>query len=236
MSSLLVRRLGSWRLVGLDPDPEELRLASRTSAYERVICATGDNVPEADGSFDFAFANSVLEHIPEPIPVLKEMCRVLKQNGSIVITVPSSDLHDCLRGPSVALRWIFPARRGAYLEEFDRRLAHAFYWSDDRWAEVLGRLGVEVALIADYFSEPAVQRFELIANLTSGILFRLFQGKSRPIEIQRRLGLRRSDVRLPRLVSAALAATTLTGLERRENEAMLYGCRLIIGTKRASSA
>jgi SAM-dependent methyltransferase len=41
-----------------------------------------------DSSFDFIVSNDVLEHIAEPFAVLKELCRVLRTGGGLLMTVP----------------------------------------------------------------------------------------------------------------------------------------------------
>ncbi|WP_343588601.1 class I SAM-dependent methyltransferase [Flavobacterium sp.] len=48
----------------------------------------GINMPFEDNSFDCAFGTEVLEHCPEPERILKEVYRVLKENGVFFFTVP----------------------------------------------------------------------------------------------------------------------------------------------------
>jgi len=51
------------------------------------ICGTG----LADAAFDGVLCISVLEYVSEPRAALVELRRVLKQNGSLVVSVPNSD-------------------------------------------------------------------------------------------------------------------------------------------------
>lgn len=46
--------------------------------------------PFADGSFDSAIMDNVLEHIDEPAAILQETFRVLKTTGSLIVGVPAS--------------------------------------------------------------------------------------------------------------------------------------------------
>ena len=48
-----------------------------------------ENLPYDDGSFDFIFSKSVIEHLSDPVRLLKESYRVLKKGGVGVIMCPS---------------------------------------------------------------------------------------------------------------------------------------------------
>jgi len=51
-------------------------------------------IPVPDESFDVILCTEVLEHIPEPILAVKEMARILKKDGRLLITAPlGSFLH-----------------------------------------------------------------------------------------------------------------------------------------------
>jgi len=48
-----------------------------------------------DGSFDTVYSSQVLEHVPRPWDALKEIYRVLKKDGYVIISVPHlSALHE----------------------------------------------------------------------------------------------------------------------------------------------
>jgi SAM-dependent methyltransferase len=50
--------------------------------------ASADDLPLEDATFDAALATQVLEHVPDPVLVLREMHRVLRPGGRVLITVP----------------------------------------------------------------------------------------------------------------------------------------------------
>jgi SAM-dependent methyltransferase len=52
------------------------------------------SIPVPDASFDIILCTEVLEHVPEPILALKEMARIVKPGGRLLITAPlGSGLH-----------------------------------------------------------------------------------------------------------------------------------------------
>jgi len=52
------------------------------------------SIPVESGSFDAVLCTEVLEHVPEPIQVLKEISRILRQGGQAFISTPlGSGLH-----------------------------------------------------------------------------------------------------------------------------------------------
>jgi ubiquinone/menaquinone biosynthesis C-methylase UbiE/glycosyltransferase involved in cell wall biosynthesis len=67
-------------IIGLDP------LKSTEKRFP-VVCAFGEDIPFQDGSFDTVVICSVLDHIINPIVVLKEAHRVLKKEGGKIFVL-----------------------------------------------------------------------------------------------------------------------------------------------------
>ena len=53
-----------------------------------VSIADINRLPFADASFDCVICSEVLEHIPEHEKALKELVRILKPQGTLVVSVP----------------------------------------------------------------------------------------------------------------------------------------------------
>jgi len=83
------------KVYALDNSPEMLDVARRNlSAFQNVEFRLADaaTIPLPDASVDAAFANMYLHHAPDPAAAIREMARLLKPHGRLVIT--DSDKHE----------------------------------------------------------------------------------------------------------------------------------------------
>jgi SAM-dependent methyltransferase len=222
----IIDHVGRRELVGVDIDPLETGQASALGIYDTIHTTSGSRIPEPEKSFDFVFSNSVLEHIDTIEDVLDEVARVLKPGGKFVFTVPSEYFHACLRGP-----WLSTTSRSEYLEEIDRRCAHKRYWSIDLWEQELGRRGLMVSDRVEYLTAKEARRWENISRLTAGILYLVFRRRRQPIEIQRRLGLRKSMSSFPNALAGVASRTLAVGLNGGSQSTGPFGCVLVESIK-----
>src|SRR5262245_4142341 len=126
LTRLMAQTAGpSGRVVGIDRSVEQLEQA-RTLAREagedhRIDFRAGDvldlSLPESEwGSFDVARTRFVLEHVPNPLAVVRSMVRAVRPGGRIVL---EDEDHDILR--------LWPALPGiervwrAYMESYVKR-------------------------------------------------------------------------------------------------------------------
>lgn len=89
---LLSNLLLNLKLTGFDNDKKALEEAKLLlSNNESINFVMGDmhKMPFKDNSFDKTVASEVLEHVENDEQVLKEVYRILKPNGILVISVPS---------------------------------------------------------------------------------------------------------------------------------------------------
>ncbi len=61
----------------------------RMRGIKNVICGPVEKIPYADGAFDIITCLDLLEHTLNPVEVLLELKRVLKETGRIIVTVPA---------------------------------------------------------------------------------------------------------------------------------------------------
>ncbi len=80
-------------------------------------------LPLADGSVDLVLALELIEHVPEPATVLREIARVLRPGGTVILSVPSTvprhDDHDYWRFTAQGLEKLGSA-------SFDHGEVHVF--------------------------------------------------------------------------------------------------------------
>src|SRR3954468_2894029 len=62
--------------------------AKQRGVARRVEAFDGEHVPASDGGYDVAVLSHVLEHVPDPLPLLKEAVRVAR---AVIVEVPLED-------------------------------------------------------------------------------------------------------------------------------------------------
>ncbi len=151
---LLVTAHPELRVVGVDLSAHMLRIAaehravSAHAARVRFQAADAKRLPFADAEFDTVCSNTILHHIPDPVPFLRECGRVLKPGGAFLVrdlyrpdTPQAADdlvrQHAATEAP--AARALFRASLGAALTPDELRAA----------ARAAGLAGFEVVIDTD---------------------------------------------------------------------------------------
>jgi SAM-dependent methyltransferase len=118
------------RVVGVDLDDPKLKHEwdRRARPNLEFHVSQGDRLPFGDSEFEAAAAMEVLEHVPDPDAVLREMARVSAR--WLLVSVPREPLWRALN-----------LARGAYLRDLGNTPGHLNHWSRRGFAALLGRHG-----------------------------------------------------------------------------------------------
>jgi 2-polyprenyl-3-methyl-5-hydroxy-6-metoxy-1,4-benzoquinol methylase len=86
---LLVAKSRGWKTVGMEPNSK-----AKTISKKKGICIVDDYSELEDHFFDVITMWHVLEHVPDIEFQIKELKRLLKPNGTIIIAVPNYKSFD----------------------------------------------------------------------------------------------------------------------------------------------
>jgi SAM-dependent methyltransferase len=139
-TAVLLDALRGWGIapdlyVGVDPSAEMLRVAGgRIGDVGRaaVVCAPAEALPFGDGGFDTVVSVSSLHYWPDPRAGLREMRRVLRTGGRIIVadwardfaTMRLMDAVTRVRGHAI-VRTYAEREIGAMLEEAGLRVVRS---------------------------------------------------------------------------------------------------------------
>jgi len=82
-----MRKLG-WEVTGIEPDEEAISAAREKFGLE-AFHGSLEEAKFPDGHFDAITMNHVIEHVLDPIELLKECNRILRPGGTLVVVTPN---------------------------------------------------------------------------------------------------------------------------------------------------
>jgi len=189
--------------IGCDLSYTHLITARKAGIYQTAVLADGHRLPHATGAFATVLCNSVLEHIPDPLPVLQEIARVLCVEGRLVATAPSDRFHGYLATSRKHRATGQLGLAAAYDAAVDQQLQHYHYHTPNEWARLFQAVGLELVHEAYYMAPTAAAAWDRM-NRRYGIGRRsLFSVLVSPR--MRRFGYQRLVARrLPRMLDRRL--------------------------------
>lgn len=127
-------------------DTDELGLILSKDRGLKVICASALELPIRDKEFDVVLCFDLIEHIKEDVKLLKELSRVLKDNGKIILTTPMKDgvsfpMLNKKKNEIINKNWGH-VRKGYSLERIGElfKLNHFIIDKEDRYFNYFSRL------------------------------------------------------------------------------------------------
>ena len=88
------------KVIAVDRSDEMLdKMQQKFKDHERLECRQGEaeNLPIDKDTVDYAMANMYLHHVETPLTAIKEMVRILKPGGKLVITDLDEHNHEFLK-------------------------------------------------------------------------------------------------------------------------------------------
>jgi SAM-dependent methyltransferase len=154
LQTLARRGLGSTH-EGFEISERAVALAAGRPGIDSVRRFDGERLPASQGAYDLAVLSHVLEHVPDPLPLLAETARVAR---AVVVEVPLEDNRSASR----------PSARQAseaigHLHRFSRSDVHALCAAAglEVVAELSDPLGLE---IHTFFAESTGQRARAVVK------------------------------------------------------------------------
>jgi SAM-dependent methyltransferase len=84
----LLKELGFTAVEGVDPSPEAKRFCA-AKGLGTVTSGDACAIPFEDNQFDLVMATDVIEHVDDDALALREVARVLRPGGTLLLTVPT---------------------------------------------------------------------------------------------------------------------------------------------------
>ncbi|GMV23872.1 MAG: hypothetical protein AMXMBFR57_38210 [Acidimicrobiia bacterium] len=157
-----------------DFSPEAIRQATTKARVQganvRFLVGSADALPLPDASCDLVYSCECLEHVPHPRQALREMFRVLRPGGRLVLTTENYS-------NAIAMYWAWCALRGVPYNsgEAVQPIEHFFvFWQVRRWMREAGFARVHLlgshhvflllprlhpqTFVIERFSQPVVAR------------------------------------------------------------------------------
>lgn len=102
--------------IGTDLDMDSLR----ENSSPMKLCADATQLPFPDKFFDVVSSNMVFEHLPDPVAALREMNRILRDDGVIAVHCASS-LHGILMGGRLLSKFLPKKTYGRLVSRYTGR-------------------------------------------------------------------------------------------------------------------
>lgn len=146
--------------VGIDLDPEEIRLAASGGWYRETFCADVTNLPLEAGRFQSVISNCVLEHVQQIDRALAEISRVMAPGGRLFFTVPSEHYSRSFFWDEILRKLGMPRLAKRYVDGINGMFRHYNLNDQATWAKRLCAAGLELERAEKFISRAALRQHE----------------------------------------------------------------------------
>jgi ubiquinone/menaquinone biosynthesis C-methylase UbiE len=129
---------------GVDINKKELDMALKDRKYRKVVWADARNLPFKNKTYSTVISVSVLEHIENPEIVIEEIGRVLKSGGTVMFSVPTSEMYKYLLVPKVLTFFGFKEAARKYFELHKKVFKHVSLKSPEWWEKTLKKANFQI--------------------------------------------------------------------------------------------
>jgi len=147
---------------GVDINQNALAQARKRGLYKKLVKQKIQNQPFKDGQFGTVLANSILEHVDNLKPALREILKVLAKGGVLVLTAPSEKRKQLYLGYRLFSFLKMPSLASKIGDLENNLFKHQNCWSGKKWQKELAKIGFwkvsyqyrgspRTALMSDFF-------------------------------------------------------------------------------------
>lgn len=131
-------------LIGLDIDRKQLVKGKNMNVFQRVLVADIHNLPFPDSSFDYIFSNCVIEHISPLENAIGEISRVMKKDGTILISTLTDHFRNNLLLSQLFSKLRIDLAGRLYASLINNIFQHKNFCSVRQWEEMLNRYNLNL--------------------------------------------------------------------------------------------
>ena len=118
---------------GIDLQYTEIQKARKHAEYKELFVADATKIGVKREKFDLLFSNSVIEHIPDQENLWREITRVVKKKGFIIVTVPTTHF---IPYSFFLVKKIFPKKCQEWEGRINKSIKHYHYFNVERFQNI----------------------------------------------------------------------------------------------------
>lgn len=118
---------------GIDLQYTEIQKARKHAEYKELFVADATKIGVKKEKFDLLFSNSVVEHIPDQENLWREITRVVKKKGFIIVTVPTTHF---IPYSFFLVKKVFPNKCQEWERRINKSIKHYHYFNLERFQNI----------------------------------------------------------------------------------------------------